>query len=413
MTQPVGAARLANGELAVAFVGCIVPDREPYTTPAFSRAGNLFQSHFLAALARCGMRPDLVLSFQPVPARPGAFPVWIPGERVEVTQGVTADLLPQLNLPLIKYGALGVTAFFRLLVWAWSRRKQRRLIYCYNLTAPPGLFLWLGARLSGSRIMASINDVNEPGQTVPDSLPFRADFLQQKWSARRLDGAVAVTDRIVQELAPGVPSVIMEGAASSNVLTLKNKADRGEQLETPVMTAVLAGSLDEYNGGRLLMEALRADPDLPVRVLVAGMGPLQREIEEAARIDHRVEFLGYLDHAQVLQTYANADVLLNIRLTRTVRTRYFFPSKLLEYLATGIPVISTPCSHVRREYAGLLHLLEEESGQGLALALRAVARIPAAARWTQAAHAREFMRTKKSWDAQARRVVRLVEEVCA
>ena len=75
----------------------------------------------------------------------------------------------------------------------------------------------------------------------------------------------------------------------------------------------------------------------------------------------------------MLDLYRSADVLINVRLTQTLNTKYFFPSKLMECLASGVPVISTCPGHVAEEFGRLAYLLREETPEALAAAIRRVA----------------------------------------
>ena len=68
-----------------------------------------------------------------------------------------------------------------------------------------------------------------------------------------------------------------------------------------------------------------------------------------------------------------------MRLTPAINTRYFFPSKLMEYLASAVPVISTCTGAVEEEFGSFVHLLRKDS-EGLAQAIRAVAALSPAAR---------------------------------
>ncbi len=56
-----------------------------------------------------------------------------------------------------------------------------------------------------------------------------------------------------------------------------------------------------------------------------------------------------------------ADVLIDMRLTEALNTKYSFPSKLMEYLASGTPVITTCTGHVEEEFADIAYLLKTKA----------------------------------------------------
>ena len=94
------------------------------------------------------------------------------------------------------------------------------------------------------------------------------------------------------------------------------------------------------------------------------------------------------------------------RLTR----EYFFPSKLLEYLATGVPVISTCPGHVAEEFGHLAYLLREETPEALTRAIRGVAALDPGDRAELGRRARKYMAAHKTWDAQVRRILDYLRE---
>lgn len=98
------------------------------------------------------------------------------------------------------------------------------------------------------------------------------------------------------------------------------------------------------------------------------------------------------------------DVLLNIRPTKGISTRYFLPSKLLGYLATGVPVITTDVGTVRERFGPFVTILDEETPGGLAKAIADVRGQPLGLRQESALKAREIVRKEFTWPAQGRRV---------
>jgi glycosyltransferase involved in cell wall biosynthesis len=109
-------------------------------------------------------------------------------------------------------------------------------------------------------------------------------------------------------------------------------------------------------------------------------------------------------HETVLQQYASADLLLNLRATDYQTTRYVFPSKVVECLATGRPLLSTRTGHVEKEFGEFVFLLDEESPQALANAIRFVMGLDPAARADFGRRAQQYVLTNKTWEAQVRKL---------
>jgi glycosyltransferase involved in cell wall biosynthesis len=393
--------------VALAYVGAIVPDRPPYNGSPFSRAGNMSQHSLLSGFISAGLNADIVLSQRPLRAYPASRVLWQRGEWVTLDNGLPAYLVPFVNLAVIRPLTVGLVILARLLAWNWQRRRvPHRVVYVFNLTEPSGLFCWLGARLGGAKVVAWINDINVPGQTVPATWPRRLDFWLQKKIIPSFDGIVAVSDLIIQDFAPGTSYIRVAGGVRPQVLEYFANAPReGREELDGTFTVVFAGSLDEANGVSELLQAFSLLTDPRFRLKIAGAGPLEVEVRDAVQADPRIEYCGYLSFDQVLELYATADVLVNMRITKRLDTQYFFPSKLIEYLATGVPVITTCTGHVGQEYADVAFLLPDESAQGLAEILGHVAGLPVQERIQRARMAQARIYERNTWDAHGRRVL--------
>jgi glycosyltransferase involved in cell wall biosynthesis len=390
-------------DLALAFVGCVVPDEADYRTTAFSRASNLWQIRILEALGKAGLAPARIISYRPVSRRSGR--AWYSSERAAIAPGLQAGLLPVLNRGPLKPLWLGLAAFCALLHWGWFQaRGRRRVILTYNVSVPPAPFLWLAARLTGSVLVSSLNDVNVPGKTVADGWAQRLDFALHRFWLPCWDGFIAVTPATVTDLAPEVPFIVVEGGVD------ELPPEPPPRLGGP-FTMVLAGELNELAGVRLALAAFARLKGGQWRLEIAGKGPLAEQIRQAAALDARIRYHGLIDWAAVQAIYARADLVLTLGLTKPVAKRYFFPSKLMEALGCGVAVLSTPCNHVRAAFGDCLFLLEEESPEGLAVRLRELAALSHAERRAVAQRAREVARTRLAWPVQGARVRRFLADL--
>ena len=391
-------------DIKLAYVGSVVPDESLYRTAAFSRAGNMCQLALLSGLISSGLNPSIVLSVLPVPSYPNGNRIFSNRFIIEYNQLIKIKFLSFLNITPLKQIFLGLASLFELLVWGWKHKKSRRIIFTFNISVPPGFFLLLAARLTRSKIVAMVYDINVPGETVPRSPLWVLDYWHQRKCLSKYDGLVVISEAIAQDFAPGVPFLLVEGGInldpSEQYANIVGSAER----QTAYFTIVAAGSLHEANGIRELLVAFDLLEGERYRLLIAGGGPLENLVREAAASDPRIRYVGFVSFKEVLALYAIADVLVNMRLTQRLNTRYFFPSKTMEYIASGVPVISTCPGNMAHEYGQFAYLLQDETPEALAELLRCVERTPEAERREKCKAARKFMAEHKTWDAQARRI---------
>jgi glycosyltransferase involved in cell wall biosynthesis len=415
--NPVGTNLKASGAspqkaehesaVALAFVGSVFPNSAKYRTQAFSPAGRMFQENLLIGLKNAGLPPSQVISFLSIPSFPGSRRAIILGENVLLSGDIPARLVTFVNVTPAKQVLIGIATMWNLFKWGWRTRKSHRVVYQYNLTVPPGVFTLLAAKLIGATAIVSLNDINIPGQTVSNSLLNRLDFWLNRKLIPQFDGHIAVSDAIMQDFFPGREYVRVEGGVQSVLFDTPpiSASSKGQPF-----TITFAGSLDPVNGIGILLEAFSKLESSDYRLLIAGWGPQEEAVKAAAARDARIGFLGVLDFGELLHLYSCSDLLVSIRPTKALQTRYFFPSKTMEYLASGTPVVATCTGHTEEEFGSVCYLLKDESPEGLAALLRSIAGLPAEVRREKGLQARQFMQAHKTWDRQGKKIARFIRE---
>jgi glycosyltransferase involved in cell wall biosynthesis len=116
-----------------------------------------------------------------------------------------------------------------------------------------------------------------------------------------------------------------------------------------------------------------------------------------------VEAPRFADRRQVVAEYARAAVLVQPRPVDQHFVRFSFPSKLMEYLASGTPVVSTRLPGIPADYDAHLYWAED-STEGLASAIAKVLRMPSRQRRERAAAARDFIWSTRGFPTQGRRM---------
>jgi glycosyltransferase involved in cell wall biosynthesis len=130
---------------------------------------------------------------------------------------------------------------------------------------------------------------------------------------------------------------------------------RSPQLADP-QQAIFVGHLLEKQGVQLALRALpHVRERVPVaRLLVVGDGPYRPALESLARelgLGDAVEFAGYVeDHGEVEELIAKSAVGLAVYDPSIASfTEFADPGKIKNYLAAGVPVVTTPVVHSAAE----------------------------------------------------------------
>jgi len=164
------------------------------------------------------------------------------------------------------------------------------------------------------------------------------------------------------------------------------------------------GSLAPWSGVSYLVSAFRQVKNTDAHLWICGKGT-NPEVEQAMAEDDRIKHLGFVSDAELSAISQRAAAFVNPRISRLTRNRHNFPSKVLEYLSYGKPVISTWTEGLAPEYRSVLTVLEEETDLHLAQTIEDVLSWPFSQRNTLAAEIKTFLETQKLWAIQARRLL--------
>jgi glycosyltransferase involved in cell wall biosynthesis len=177
------------------------------------------------------------------------------------------------------------------------------------------------------------------------AIPFRM-LRRRNLRATSLAIAVAETYRVVLE---------REGARRTVTIPIGIDVDAfasREQRASDRLGLVYAGSLGEHYDLDTLLDVVATMPE--VRLTIAGRGPAEERLRGRAASLPNVKFVGAIDVAKLSELYAAADIgLAPYRAGSTVA----LPTKLFDYLAAALPVITSLDSEVST--------LIEEAGAGV------------------------------------------------
>jgi UDP-galactopyranose mutase len=148
-------------------------------------------------------------------------------------------------------------------------------------------------------------------------------------------------------------------------------AEAGDQAHLPGPRLGFFGVIDERMDLALLDALARTQPDFQI-VMV---GPVVK-IDPARLPRHpNLHYLGQRTYEQLPSYLAGWDVCL-LPFARNESTRYISPTKTLEYMAAGKPIVSTPIADVAGPYGDVVYL-GETAEEFAAACARALAEEPA------------------------------------
>ena len=157
-----------------------------------------------------------------------------------------------------------------------------------------------------------------------------------------------------------------------------------------------------------LLEAFREIDSPNYRLVICGIGDCESEIKKRAQEDSRILFQGQLKRKDVLKLQSEATVLVNPRQNHEEFTKYSFPSKNLEYLSSGIPLVAYKLDGIPDEYDEYINYVKDNSIDSLRDMLIKICEDVDGSAATRAARAMHFVRSEKNAQKQTLKIVEMI-----
>lgn len=106
-----------------------------------------------------------------------------------------------------------------------------------------------------------------------------------------------------------------------------------------------------------------------------------------------------------------ATLLINVRKTNEQFTLYSFPSKTIEYMTSGTPVLSSNLPGIPKEYHKYMFILEDTSKEGLKNKLQEILKLSPDILEIKGKEAYEFVIKNKNNNVQAQRILELLNKI--
>lgn len=222
---------------------------------------------------------------------------------------------------------------------------------------------------------------------------------------REMDGFILLTQPMAEAIGiSDKPYEVIEG------LILKNTdfdSSVTEQNEKPVI--LYTGTLERGLGIAEMLDAFGHMPDY--ELWICGHGNMAQEVQSAAEKNENIHYYGFVPQKEALALQARADALINPRQPSGVFTKYSFPSKTLEYMRSGKPVLCCKLEGIPDDYSPYLNYIPSNGSAGIQEAVSSLMKLPAEKRKEMGESARDYVNQQKNPKIQCQKLVSLLRRL--
>ena len=395
-----------NSKPIFSFFGQIIPqnvfnthfDELKHTTDA---AGNTFYTSILEGIASHRYEVSAVSKLNTTLTK----------EEVKMTGKVEYEFIPYVSNKYLRYLSMFCNGLKQANQFKNKIRKTNSDGYAiFNIlrisTALGGL---LGCKLHGIKTIAVITDV--PGYRIDhknQSSKSLADKLGQVL-LNRFDSYVILSEAMKDVIdLNGKPYTIIEGVFDASTLP---KTDSIAAKARKNFEIVYAGSLHYQYGIMNLVKAVEQLSPSDIHLTIYGQGEAAEEIKKISARDSRIRYGGLVQRDVLLEIEKKASLLVNPRPIEDEYVKYSFPSKNMEYMASGTPTLLTDIASLPDEYKKYVVLAKDNSEHELMDKIMEV--YSHEDKYTDiGALARNFILNEKNNMIQSEKIIALAESIC-
>lgn len=221
-----------------------------------------------------------------------------------------------------------------------------------------------------------------------------------------VDEFVFLTKYMSEYLHNDKPYCVMEGIATDYF----ENVEVDESVPSDIKIILYTGTLHRKFGVLHLVEAFSKISRKNYRLVICGAGDSEKEIKEAAVADSRIIYKGQCTRKDVLKMQKNATVLVNPRMNIEEFTKYSFPSKNMEYMSSGTPLVAYKLDGIPDEYDSYVTFVKDNTIDTLAETLVSVCESPVEVRKAMGKQAQDFVLENKNEVLQTRHILEMIEK---
>lgn len=228
--------------------------------------------------------------------------------------------------------------------------------------------------------------------------------LVHKYMSKCVDGFVLLSEYMKEHLPSNIPHVLIEGIFHpEDINNIPNKDNEKIVLYT--------GNLDARYGIKDLIDAFLLSENPEYRLWLCGVGDTIEYINKVSSTDSRIKYLGVLPRKDIIKLQKQATLLVNPRHSKEEYTKYSFPSKTMEYMASGTPTLMSPLLSLPEDYKKHLYLFDDESVEGMARTLSTICKKDSRELLKFGLSAQSFILSNKTSDIQCKKILDFVSHI--
>lgn len=321
--------------------------------------------------------------------------IWF--EKKQLINGVKYNYTPFINFPIVRQ----IFILFSTIIMTIKesrKMKKEKIFICDVLNTTMATTVLILSKLLKFTCVGIVTDLpRDIGGKHSISKKIN-EKLQSKY-----DAYILLTEAMNDIVNPNSkPYIVIEGIADIEMKMIDNKIEN----KYDEKVCLYAGGLYEKYGVKNLVEAFKLIENKNIRLYIYGNGELEEYLRNIQ--DYRIKYFGVVSNDEIIKQEIKSTLLINPRFTNEEYTKYSFPSKNIEYMSSGTPIITTKLPGMPKEYYNYIYCFENESIEGMKITLERILNLEKKELYRKGFFQKEFILKNKNNKMQAEKILKFL-----
>lgn len=299
---------------------------------------------------------NIINAVTEVPLNHHNYPYWFFRHIRERVNNVNYYYFSLINVHIFK-DLLAIISTFFLCIGLYNS-NDNNVIITDVLNAPVALGAWMAARILRINCVSIVTDI--PSMAGSGKVyQHISDFVME-----RSNSYVFITEQMNRSVNKRRrPYIIMEGLV--DISEKDAHINRGEKNNYFKRTILYTGAIEKKYGIDNLINGFLMAQTENCELHFYGQGSFSQDLIRISNENSSIKYFGTVMASEVVQKQKKATLLINPRPIEGEYTKYSFPSKNMEYMVSGTPVLTTKLPGMPSEYLDYVYILDDYSAIGI------------------------------------------------
>lgn len=400
----------------VLLISSVIPDecKDIVMAPCVGGNGlnvptNVFQLSIIDGLWKNNIDTE-ILSAPSLPAFPRYKLLRIPYCNGKINKGVSYEVIPYNTFFLWKYASIEKILKKKIVQWIENNIEKEIAVLVYSENP---------AFVAAIRYVKQAYPKVKTSIIVTDMIEDADNFLANRKFLKRIqlaihkkkiknginsfDYYILLTELMKQRISNCKTYCIVEGLYKERDSCSDNYSGDKEKV------IFYSGALDSYVNIQELIDAYILLDQNDYELVICGGGPLSNYVKDISLKHDKIRYLGVLPREEVLKWQKKSSFLINPRQPSEI-TKFSFPSKIIEYFASGTPVIMYRLEGIPDEYYEYCYEIHGTTVNEIANSLQRIISIPEVQYNEIGIKAKNFIMKNKTSKKQVAKILDLIFE---